>query len=81
MQTFHVSALGFRANQKTGFFGELGLGYKGVVSAGLNAHFWAVSLPPLSLNSAGRSPYDREIEPGLHLYYNEFYQSSEERLS
>jgi hypothetical protein len=51
------------------------------VSAGLNAHFWAVSLPPLSLNSAGRSPYDREIEPGLHLYYNEFYQSSEEMLS
>lgn len=39
MQTFNVSALGFRFNQKTGFLGELGLGYKGVVSAGLNAHF------------------------------------------
>jgi hypothetical protein len=39
MQTFLVSALGFRVNQKTGFLGELGLGYKGVVSAGLNAHF------------------------------------------
>ena len=56
MRTFHVSALGFRVNQKTGFLGELGLGYKGVLSAGLNAHFRAVSLPPLSLNSAGMSP-------------------------
>ena len=56
MQTFHASALGFRVNQKTGFLGELGLGYQGVVSAGLKAHFWVVSLPPLILYSAGMSP-------------------------
>lgn len=39
MPTFHVNALGLRFGKMIGFFAELGYGYKGVLSAGLNAQF------------------------------------------
>jgi hypothetical protein len=37
--TFHLSVVGFRFGGKVGFFGELGAGYKGIISLGLNAQF------------------------------------------
>ncbi|MBE3112168.1 MAG: hypothetical protein IMZ46_16960 [Acidobacteria bacterium] len=39
LPTFHVNALGLRVGGKVGFFAELGTGYKGIFSAGLNAQF------------------------------------------
>jgi hypothetical protein len=39
LPTFHVNVLGMRVGKKVGFFAELGAGYKGVLSAGLNAQF------------------------------------------
>ena len=39
LPTFHINALGVRLGQKVGFFAELGAGYKGMISAGLNAQF------------------------------------------
>jgi hypothetical protein len=39
LPTFHVNALGLRVGRKVGFFAELGAGYKGIFSAGLNAQF------------------------------------------
>ena len=39
LPTFHINALGVRFGRKVGFFFELGAGYKGVLSAGLNAQF------------------------------------------
>jgi hypothetical protein len=39
LPTFHINALGLRVGRKVGFFAELGVGYKGIFSAGLNAQF------------------------------------------
>jgi hypothetical protein len=39
LPTFHVNALGVRFGRKVGFFAEFGAGYKGILSAGLNAQF------------------------------------------
>jgi hypothetical protein len=39
LPTFHLNLLGFRIGRSVGFFGELGAGYKGVFSGGLNAQF------------------------------------------
>lgn len=39
LPTFHINALGLRFGKSVGFFLELGGGYKGVLSAGLNAQF------------------------------------------
>ncbi|MBM3297019.1 MAG: hypothetical protein FJY83_05395 [Candidatus Aminicenantes bacterium] len=37
--TFHVNFIGFRVGKTLGFFGELGLGYRGIFSLGLNGRF------------------------------------------
>lgn len=39
LPTFHINALGVRIGKKVGFFAELGAGYKGVLSAGINGQF------------------------------------------
>ena len=39
LPTFHINALGVRFGGKVAFFLELGAGYKGVLSAGVNAQF------------------------------------------
>lgn len=39
LPTFHLNALGVRFGNKVGFFAELGAGYKGLISVGLNAQF------------------------------------------
>ena len=39
LPAFHVNAIGVRLGRKVGFFAELGAGYKGVFSAGVNAQF------------------------------------------
>jgi hypothetical protein len=39
LPTFHLNVLGFRFGGTIGFFGELGMGYKGMLSLGLNAQF------------------------------------------
>jgi hypothetical protein len=39
LPTFHLNVIGVRIGKKVGFFGELGAGYKGLLSAGLNAQF------------------------------------------
>ncbi|MBP1770087.1 MAG: hypothetical protein H6P96_705 [Candidatus Aminicenantes bacterium] len=39
LPTFHLNALGVRFGNKIGFFGEIGAGYKGLISVGLNAQF------------------------------------------
>jgi len=39
LPTFHLNAVGFRYGRKVGFFGELGVGYKGILSVGINAQF------------------------------------------
>ncbi|HOW86418.1 MAG TPA: hypothetical protein P5119_11185 [Candidatus Aminicenantes bacterium] len=39
LPTFHINAIGVRFGRKVGAFFELGAGYKGVLSAGLNAQF------------------------------------------
>lgn len=39
LPTFHLNAIGFRVGGAIGFFGELGMGYKGLVAFGLNAQF------------------------------------------
>ncbi len=39
LPTFHLNALGVRFGGKIGFFGELGVGYKGIIAAGINAQF------------------------------------------
>jgi hypothetical protein len=39
LPTFHVNLIGLRVGGKVGFFGELGAGYKGVLSVGVNAQF------------------------------------------
>lgn len=39
LPTFHLNALGVRFGNKVGFFAELGAGYKGLFSVGLNAQF------------------------------------------
>lgn len=39
LPTFHVNLIGIRVGGKVGFFGELGAGYKSVISAGVNAQF------------------------------------------
>ena len=39
LPTFHLNALGFRFGRKVGFFLEAGIGYKGMLSGGLNAQF------------------------------------------
>jgi len=39
LPTFHLNALGIRFGGKVAFFLELGAGYKGVLSAGVNAQF------------------------------------------
>ncbi len=37
--TFHLNLIGFRVGRNIGFFGELGVGYKGIFSIGLNGRF------------------------------------------
>jgi hypothetical protein len=39
LPTFHINAIGVRFGQKIGFFAEFGYGYKGMLSAGINAQF------------------------------------------
>lgn len=39
LPTFHLNVLGVRFGRTVGFFAELGAGYKGILSAGLNAQF------------------------------------------
>lgn len=39
LPTFHLNALGLRFGGKIGFFLEAGVGYKGMLSGGLNAQF------------------------------------------
>lgn len=39
LPTFHLNALGVRVGGKVGFFAELGVGYKGLLAAGINAQF------------------------------------------
>jgi len=39
LPTFHLNAIGVRFGQKIGFFAEFGYGYKGMLSAGINAQF------------------------------------------
>jgi len=39
LPTFHLNAIGLRVGRKVGFFAELGVGYKGVLCAGVNAQF------------------------------------------
>ena len=39
LPTFHINAIGVRFGQKVGFFAEFGYGYKGMLSAGINAQF------------------------------------------
>jgi len=39
LPTFHINALGVRLGQKIAFFAELGVGYKGMIAAGINAQF------------------------------------------
>lgn len=39
LPAFHLNALGLRVGKKVGFFAELGLGYKGILAAGINAQF------------------------------------------
>jgi hypothetical protein len=39
LPTFHLNALGVRFGRTVGFFAELGAGYKGILSAGVNAQF------------------------------------------
>ncbi|HSA95818.1 MAG TPA: hypothetical protein VLJ16_07195 [Acidobacteriota bacterium] len=39
LPTFHLTAIGFRFGRKIGFFGELGAGYKGILSVGIDAQF------------------------------------------
>lgn len=39
LPAFHLNALGLRVGKKVGFFAELGLGYKGLLAAGINAQF------------------------------------------
>jgi hypothetical protein len=37
--TVHLNLLGFRVGRSVGFFGEIGVGYKGLLNLGLNAQF------------------------------------------
>ncbi|HPW18570.1 MAG TPA: outer membrane beta-barrel protein [Candidatus Aminicenantes bacterium] len=39
LPTFNLNALGLRFGKKVGFFAEAGVGYKGLLSAGVNAQF------------------------------------------
>lgn len=39
LPAFHLNALGLRIGKKVGFFAELGVGYKGILAAGVNAQF------------------------------------------
>jgi hypothetical protein len=39
LPTFHLNVLGVRFGRTVGFFAEIGAGYKGILSAGLNAQF------------------------------------------
>jgi len=39
LPAFHLNALGVRFGRKVGFFLEAGVGYKGLVSGGINAQF------------------------------------------
>jgi hypothetical protein len=39
LPTFHLNALGLRVGKKVGVFVEFGVGYKGILSAGVNAQF------------------------------------------
>ncbi len=39
LPTFHLNAIGVRFGQRVGFFAEFGYGYKGMLSAGVNAQF------------------------------------------
>lgn len=39
LPTFHLNAIGVRFGKKVGFFAELGAGYKGILSFGLNGQF------------------------------------------
>ncbi len=39
LPTFHINAIGLRIGKQVGFFAELGAGYKGVLSFGLNGQF------------------------------------------
>ena len=39
LPAFHLNALGIRFGRKIGFFLEMGIGYKGLLSGGLNAQF------------------------------------------
>jgi hypothetical protein len=39
LPTFHLNAIGVRFGRKVGFFFELGAGYKGILSGGINAQF------------------------------------------
>jgi len=39
LPTFHLNAIGVRFGRKVGFFLELGAGYKGILSGGINAQF------------------------------------------
>ncbi len=39
LPTFHLNAIGVRFGRQVGFFLELGAGYKGVLSGGINAQF------------------------------------------
>lgn len=39
LPTFHINVIGFKFGKQIGFFGELGVGYKGVCNFGLSAMF------------------------------------------
>ena len=39
LPTFHLNVIGVRFGQNIGFFAEFGYGYKGMLSAGINAQF------------------------------------------
>jgi hypothetical protein len=39
LPTFHLNAVGFRYGRKVAVFGELGVGYKGILAAGIDAQF------------------------------------------
>ena len=39
LPAFHLNALGIRFGRKIGFFLEMGIGYKGLLSGGVNAQF------------------------------------------
>jgi len=39
LPTFHLNAIGLRFGRRIGFFAELGAGYKGILSFGINGQF------------------------------------------